>query len=618
MTSSRPVNRRHPLLRDTSVLSDDRPPIIDGPGPGVRRRAAWRRRLARAALATVIGLLVATGPASPAHAHAVLESTSPEADSLIQEPPAQVVLTFSEPVSPVADRVRVIAPDGRRVDRNEPRPSGQQLIIPIETLTQPGTYLVSFRVISADSHPVYGTFSFSFKQVSPGGPPQAADVAPTGFVVAALPVARWIGYAGLVLFVGAALVLTLLWPRRLDRRGPLRVARIGAGLVALGTVLALALQVPYIAGGGLGDVTGSDVREVLSSQYGAAHLVRLGVLGAALVLVQAVAKGRAWSADKTLLGVLGAIGVGTWSVAGHAAATPVPTVSIAADMVHLAAMSIWLGGLVMLALFLLPRGTASELAAIVPVWSRWATYAVGALVLTGVAQSLLEVNPLSTLFRTTYGWVLVAKVALVGVVLAVAFVSRQTVPRIAGAPVAEASEAEPPEDELQDEEAPAEEAPAEEHPGGDGAAVRRLRTLVLAEAAIALVIIAVTSVLVQLTPARTAAAPEEPGGVRSVVLRESTFTLDLVLDPGRVGVNQLHLFALTPDGRPRTVVEWRIVASQPSTGIEGVEAAVLPITDNHAIGTIDLRSAGAWTFRFELRFDEFTNGIVETTLTVST
>lgn len=600
------MNRRHPLLRDTSVLPDEHHLSIGERGTGRRRRADWRRRVVGAVLATVFGLLAATGPASPAYAHAVLESTSPEADSLIQEAPTQVVLTFSEPVNPVPDRVRVIAPDGSRVDHNEPRASGQQLIIPIRPLTQPGTYLVSFRVISADSHPVYGTFSFSYKEVSPGGPPQAADVAPTGFVVAALPVARWIGYAGLVLFVGAALVLTLLWPRRLGRHGPLRMARIGAGLVALGTVLALALQVPYVAGGGLGDVTGSDVRQVLGSQYGAAHLVRLGVVGAALVLLQAVAKGRAWNADKTLLAVLGAIGVGTWSVSGHAAATPVPTVSIAADMVHLAAMSIWLGGLVMLALFLLPKGSATELAAIVPVWSRWATYAVGALVLTGIAQGLLEVNPLDTLFRTTYGWVLVAKVALVGVVLGVALMSRRLVPRIAGT--------------VEDEEATDEEGtPATQRRfrRGDAAAVRRLRTLVIAEAAIALVIVAVTSVLVQLTPARTAAAPDEAGGgVRSVVLQQPTFTLDVLLDPGRVGVNQVHLFARTPDGRPRSVVEWQVVASQPSTGIEGVAAAVLPITDDHAIGTIDLRAAGDWTFRFELRFDEFTNGIVETTLTV--
>jgi copper transport protein len=595
MTSSpRPtLNRRRLVVRDMGMPLDNHHPAgsdrdrtvsrIRTPGPG---------RAVRAVLAVVIGLLAATGLASPAHAHAVLENTSPEADSLIQEAPAQIVLTFSEAVSPVADRVRVIAPDGSRVDRNEPRPSGQQLIVPIEPLTQPGTYLVSFRVISADSHPVYGTYSFSYKEVSPGGPPEAADVAASGFVVAALPVARWIGYAGLVLFVGSGLVLTLLWPRRLDPSGPRRAAQLGAGLVALGTVLALALQVPYVAGGGLGDVTGSDLQEVLASQYGAAHLVRLGVTGAALVLLLAVAKGRAFNADKTLLAVLGVVGLGTWAVSGHAAATPVPTVSIAADLVHLGAMSVWLGGLVMLAWFLLPQGNAAELAAIVPVWSRWASYAVGALLLTGVAQGLLEVASFSALFETTYGLVLVAKVALVGVVLAVALLSRRLVPIFAAPTIKDGPKAR--------------------------RAARRLRTLVLAETAVAVAIIAVTSVLVQITPARTAAATDQTtGGAQSLVLREPTFTLTADLLPGWVGVNQIHMYALTPDGLPRSVVEWRVLASQPSSGIEGVEAAILAITDDHAIGTIDLPAPGSWTFRFELRFDEFTNGIVETTVTVN-
>jgi len=166
------------------------------------------------------------------------------------------------------------------------------------------------------------------------------------------------------------------------------------------------------------------------------------------------------------------------------------------------------------------------------------------------------------------------------------------------------------------------------HDDGDGepnerervSSARRLRTLVVVEAAVALVIIAVTSVLVQLTPARTAAETAEAGvsRVQSAVLEQPTFTLTADLLPTRiVGFYDLHLFALTPDLRPKTVVEWRVQASLPSAGIEGIEAAVATITDDHAIGTIGLPASGTWTFRFELRFDEFTNGIVTTTFTVS-
>lgn len=600
-----------------------------------RRRTTWRGRAVRAALALIAGLLAVTGSASPAQAHAVLVSSSPEADSLLQEAPTQVVLTFTEAVSPVADRVRVIAPDGRRVDRNEARPSGEQLIIPLATITQPGTYLVTFRVISADSHPVFGAFSFSYQMVSPGGPPEAEGVQPSGFVLAALPVARWIGYLGLVLLVGATVVLTLLWPRRLDRRDPLRVAYLGAGLLALGTVLALVLYVPYVAGGGIGDITSADLRQVLSDQYGAAHLVRLGALGAALVLLRAVAQGRGWTADKVMLTVLGVIGVGTWSISGHPSATQVPTVSVTADMVHLAAMSFWVGGLAMLALFLLPRATAPELAAIVPVWSRWATYAVGALLLTGLAQSLLEVRPLGALVDTSYGLVLLAKVALVAVVIAVAYFSRRLVQVIAGvaAPgpagsgqgdAADADHAEATETGTSLTEAPQAEAPQAdtsqaETPQNDTTVARRLRRLVVVEAVVALAVIGVTSVLVQLTPARTAAESSEAvvGGVQSVTLRDERFTLTADLRPGRVGLNELHLFAYTPDMRPLTVAEWRVVASASATGIEGVEAAVVPITPDHAIAQIGLPAPGTWTFTFTLRLDEFTNGIVTGQMTIS-
>ncbi len=620
-------------------------------------RTGSRGRSIRAALAVVVGLLaVVAGPASPASAHAEFVGSSPAVDSLIQEAPTQVVLTFTEAVNPVAGKVRVIAPDGSRVDRDEARPAGEQLIIPLRTITQSGTYLVTFRVISTDSHPVPGAFSFSYRVVSPGGPPSAdgAGAGTSGFVLAALPVARWIGYLGLALLVGSALVLTLLWPRRLDRAAPSVAAYAGAGIVALGTVLELGLQVPYVAGGGLGDATSADLREVLSSQYGAAHLVRLGVLAAALVLLRTVARARASDADRVLLSVLGVIGVATWSISGHPSATDVATVSITADMIHLAAMSAWLGGLVILVVFLLPRANATELAAIVPVWSRWAGYAIGALLLTGVAQSLIEVRTLRGLVATTYGLTLLAKVALVGGVLAVALLSRRLVPviaagRVGGEPEAGNAEAEAGDAEAEagdaeaeagdaaaevgDAEAEAgavaaeeavaqrphanagaaaEEAVEQRRPGG---AAGRLRRLVLIEATLALVIIGITSVLVQLTPGRTAAADVEAGGVQSAVLNDPRFTLTVDLSPARVGINFLHMYATTPDGLPLDVVEWSVQASHPS-GIEAIEAAVSRVTDDHARGQLGLPVAGAWTFRFTLRLDEVTNGIVTTTLTV--
>jgi copper transport protein len=529
----------------------------------------------------VLGLLaVIAGPAAPASAHAALTSSTPVADSIVAQPPIQVVLTFTESVNPVEGKVKVIAPDGSRADRGDARASGNQVIIPLKAISDRGTYLVTFRVISADSHPVGGAFSYSVIERSAGGPPsvEGADAQASGFVLAALPVARWIGYVGLLLLVGAVLILALLWPQRLSRTAPARVIWLGAGLIALATILELALQVPYVAGGGLGDIRGTDLREVLSSQYGAAHLIRLGVLGAALVLIRPVVRGKGWGADRVLLAVLGTIGVATWSISGHPSASPVPMVTVVSDMVHIASMSIWLGGLVMLIVFLLPKANAVELGAIVPVWSRWALYAVGALVLTGTAQALVEVGTFSALFTTTYGLVIIAKVTLVAGVIAVAAVSRRIVTAIAA------------------------------HTEGSSG---RLRRLVIIEAAIAAAILGITSVLVQLTPARTAAGQEtSTASVQSITVVHQRFTLVADVIPATVGTNQIHLYATTPDGQPATIEEWHVKASLPSQGIESIDATVLVIKPDHAIGQIGLPVAGMWTFTFELRTSPIDNGIV--------
>jgi copper transport protein len=520
-------------------------------------------------LLALVTVLVA--PARPAYAHAALVSTYPDRNSLVAQAPTQVVLTFTEPVTPVAGRVVVVGPDGARADDGAPNVVGTQMLIPLRAGGPNGTYLVSFRVISADSHPVAGSFTYSVG--TPSTPPTLSDAGPQGsrVVSTAFPVVRWLGYVGLLLLVGAALMLTLLWPRRLDVAGPARVIWLGAGLVAAATLGELALEVPYLAGGGFGDVRASDVQEVLASRFGAAHLVRLGALAAALVLLRPVIRGKGWAGDRALLGVLGAVAISTWSVSGHPSASPVPLVTIVADMIHLASMSVWLGGLVMLIVFLLPKANETELGAIVPVWSRWATYAVATLVLTGTAQALIEVGAVGALVTTTYGWLVIAKVGLVATVVAVASLSRRLVTPIAA---------------------------------GTPNLGRSLRRVVIAETAVAAVILGVTSVLVQTTPARTVATQSSEPAIQSAVLNDALYTLTVDVVPAQVGINDVHLYVTTPDGQPADIKEWRVRASLSTQGIEPIDAAVLPLTPSHATGQITLPTAGTWTFVFTLRLSE--------------
>jgi copper transport protein len=534
-----------------------------------------------------LGLFTVLIAAAPASAHAVLVGASPARGQVVDTAPAQIVLTFSEAVKAVPGRTKVIAPDGSRIDQGDPRPSGVQLLISLKQTSMKGTYLVSYRILSSDSHPVGGAYTYSVGAPSPGGPPKLnnnePDAASTPIaVVYSLGAARWIGYAGLVVLVGSALILALLWPARLDRAGPTRFIWIGAGLVAFATLAELALEIPYV-GGSFSGIRTADVQEVLSSEYGAAHLIRLGVLVVSLLLLRPMLRGKGWGADRVLLAVLGTIGVATWSVSGHPGSSPAPMVTIVADMIHIASMSIWLGGLLMLIVFLLPKANPAELSAIVPVWSRWALYAVGALIVTGVAQALVEVGSVAGFYQTTYGRQVLIKSGLVLVVLAIAWQSRQLVKPIAA---------------------------------GDAGAPRLLRMRVGAEAAVAVVILGVASSLVQTTPARATAAAQSPPTIQSAIMQDPLFTLTIDVQPAQVGLNDIHLYATTPDGQPADIKQWEVKASLPSAGIEPISAVVLPITPDHSTGQIGLPTAGTWKFTFTLRTSDVDQSSVATDIVV--
>ncbi|MFV2022056.1 copper resistance CopC/CopD family protein [Micromonospora sp. LOL_023] len=543
----------------------------------------WTSRLAAIVGLFLAALPVVLLPATAASAHAVLASTSPVVDSVLPNAPAEVVLTFSESVRQVPDRVRVISPDGQRIDQGEPVFDGAVVIIPVDQQTTRGTFLVSYRVISADGHPVSGGFTYSVG--APSAVPTDTGGAETDPVVSRLiQVSKFLGYVGLLLIVGPALVLSMLWPRRLARSGPARVAWTGLGLVAAATLAAIWLQAPYVTGGGLGTVDGAALRDVLGSGLGAALLVRLGVVAAVAVLLRPYLAGTEGRSDRILLGVLAVVGAFTWPLAGHPAASPVPAVSVVVDVAHLAGMAVWLGGLLMLAVFLLRQADERELGAILPIWSRWAALAVCGLLLAGTVQALIEVGTLGALFDTTYGRLLLAKIGLFLVVLAVAAYSRQLVRNRTAA-------------------------------GRPG----RMRQAVIAELAVTVVVLAVTAVLVQTTPARTAVADDlrATSNYFSATLDSEIYSLQIEVDPARRGNNSVHLYAYTPDNRPQPVIEWQATAALPASGVEPIEIPLLPLTDNHATGEISLPTAGDWEFQITVRISEIDQATVSTTVEIN-
>jgi len=541
-----------------------------------------RRRALTGGVGLLIGLFwVLLGPAAPASAHAALVASDPGNGTIVPDAPNKVTLTFTESVQLVSGKIQVLSPDGSRADQGDPTVDGGTVTIPLRSGGGRGTYLVSFRVISADSHPVGGSITYSVGAAST--PPTATvdDTKVDPVVRALIPVGKYLGYAGLVLLVGPTLVLALLWPHRLSRRGPSRVVWTGMGLVTVSTLVAIWLQVPYSLGTGLFDVRVGDLRDVLGSTFGAVMLVRLGVLCAAALLLRPLltGKGAESKTDLALLGVLGVAALATWPLTGHPTASPVAGVSVVVDAIHLASMSVWLGGLVMLVGFLLRQANERELGAILPIWSRWAATSVTALIVAGVVQALIEVASLNGLVNSTYGRLILVKVGLAACVLGVAWFSRRMV---------------------------------HSSPASPG----RLRKAVFAELAITAVVLGVTAALVQIAPPRTADAAETGAASSTTVtqtLTSSTMAMQVDIFPASVGNNSIHLYAYTPDNKPLTVVEWTGTAELAAKGIEPIQIPLLRITDFHAVGDIALPAAGQWTFKFTAR----TSDIDQQTLTMT-
>jgi copper transport protein len=557
----------------------------------------------RIVLAVLFGLAaMPVLPATPASAHAALVRTSPVQGTVVSQAPNEIVITFSEHVTPVPDKIRVVGPDGKRIDRNDARVTGDDLRIPVRTDVPRGTFLVSYRVISADSHPVGAGYSYSFGAPSATAPQPTDSAVRTDRTVAiAVSSARYLGFAGLILLAGPALILTALWPPRLSRRGPTRLAYLGLGLVAASTVVELYVQAPYESGGSLFDSGG--LAGVLTSQYGTAHLVRLGVLAVAAVLLRPYLAGRTDPPRtetgprpmrgsvpiRAALAILAVAGAVTWPLSGHPAASTAPALTVIADTAHLMSMALWLGGLVMLAGFVLRRANARELGAILPVWSNWAALAVAVLVLAGTAQALIEIATVNALLHTTYGSLVLLKVGLLALVLTIAALSRRMVRR-------------------------------RQVVGADGTGVRRLRRTIVTEVAGAVLILGLTSALVQTTPARTAsaAAPSGTGqGIFATTLDSKLFQLQLDVEPARLGNNEVHLYAYAPDGAPIAVKEWKASAALPAQGVEAIDIPLLALTDSHATGSVTLPSRGDWRFSFTLRTTEIDEATVTTMITIT-
>jgi copper transport protein len=246
------------------------------------------RRALRACAVTVLcvalGLLVGTGSAS---AHAALIATEPGQGTVVTTVPATVSLTFSEPVVVAPGGIQVFGPSGAEVGDGHATHLGSARTVGVRLAHQlhQGTYTVSWRVISADSHPVVGAFTFSVghpTEALPGRAPPAAQPPGNASVGAIYAVIRAAAFASYALLIGSIAFVLLCWPGAISNRDTRRVMLGGwAGLLAT-AIATLLLQGPYADGLGLDRLADPDVvSETLASPLGTALTVRLAMLALA-------------------------------------------------------------------------------------------------------------------------------------------------------------------------------------------------------------------------------------------------------------------------------------------------------------------------------------------------
>ncbi|MGW2565429.1 copper resistance CopC/CopD family protein [Streptomyces sp. NPDC001537] len=562
-------------------------------------------------LGAVLVLLV-LGGAGPASAHAALKSTDPEDGTVLRSAPRSITLTFTESVGLLDDSFRVLDPDNQRVaigEAQHARGRSDTASVTLPKKLAEGTYVVAWRVVSADSHPVGGAFTFSVGKASATVATVNTGPVENPATASLYNIARYLAYLAAALLIGTAAFVALCRP---TDRGPLRKPLVVGWWTLLGSTLALlALRAPYETG--TGPATALDATaftRTLTGRPGLALLARL-----ALLLVAALFAVRLRKRDarpRPLLAAGGALSVAlalTWAASEHASAGLQVPLAMASAVLHLLAMAVWLGGLTAL-LILLHR---TELApAVVARFSRIAFASVAVLVVTGVYQSWRGLGSWSALTGTTYGRLLVAKLAAVVLLLAAAGLSRRWTARLVTADAETAVRERVPEPVGGPPTAAAEEPAA---PAAGGACRRNLRRSVLAEVAVGVVVLVLTTVLSSTLPGRAAAeaaqAPATAGGLPAASVTTIPFEVgrargkvQITLDPGRVGDNTVQAVVFGPDGGIVTVPELRLSLSLPAQKIGPLDARLTDLGGYWGTSSLTVPLAGTWTMKATVRTSE--------------
>lgn len=498
-----------------------------------------------------------------AFAHATLVGADPTDGAVLPAAPARFSLSFNEPVSPLV--LTLIGPDAVQAKLESSRADGGTLVIDAPQTLGHGTHVLSWRVVSADGHPVAGSLIFSVG--APSATPIAED--PVDWLVrSAVWAARVLLYAGLFLGVGG--VFALAWLAEGGRAGT-RAVLVFLILGIMATVLALGLQGVDALGVPLAHLVKPVVWQTgFATSYGLTVSLALAAQGLALLaLIVPVSAG---VISPTALAVAGM----ALAASGHASAAEPQWLMRPMVFLHGAGIMVWAGALVPLGATLLRRDT--DATTFLLRFSRIIPVVLAVLVGAGVVLAVVQVGTPAALLETAYGRLLLIKLALLAVLFVLAAFNRW---RLTARVVA-----------------------------GDVAARKRLLRSIVAETLIVLAILCVAAGWRFTPPPRALAiAAAQPASIHIHTLQAMA---DLSVTPGHAGPVEARIVIMTGDFGPLDAREVTLVLSKPDAGIEPLKRAATKSDDGTwRVNGLVIPFGGKWNARLDILISDFDMAQIE-------
>jgi copper transport protein len=510
----------------------------------------------RQVLLLFAALLLQTGLAA---AHASLNSASPSDRAVVAAAPSTFSLTFSEPVSPLA--ITLIRPDGTSAALGDLSLHDTRLDIAAPKNLGRGTHVLSWRVVSADGHPIGGSVVFSIGEVSSAVPVVAEAV--DWPVRAGLWLARIGLYAGLFLGAGGVFAIVVLMPG----------CQAGTGFVRTALVVGVAGAVPSLGLQGL-DALGAPLTRIadpavwstgLSTSYGSTVVVAV----IALLLGFAGLAGPASQRRFAALLALGLVALAP-ALSGHASAASPQWLMRPSVFVHALGIALWTGALVPLGLALRRRETGAM--AGLARFSKAMPPVLALLVTTGLVLAVVQVEAPAALLATAYGQLLLAKLALLVLLFMLAAANRWLLTDAVAA--------------------------------GDTTAAQKLVRAIAAETLIVVLVFGVAAAWRFTPPPRAlAAAAAQPATTH---IHTAQAMADLSVTPGRTGTVSVTAALMAGDFGPLEAKEVRFVFANPAAGIEPFDRPAIKAADYvwRAHGIV-LPLPGTWTVRIDILITDY-------------